>query len=237
LSDAEAVAGVAPPQGSVKWYDDFLKILESRNVAKVDKTFLQNQSMASGNESKMISGLKFLGLIDKEGNATETMNSLSVKGEKRKENLEKVVRTAYSLLFDVVKIKLEEADSDTLVNCFKTDYKMGSLTTAEQGARIFVFLTQQAGIPLSQSIVEKLAVSLERAKALSQTARKPRAQKPIPEPQAGQIIRKLPEEVLARFELKDTGYVDIKSKDDFEIAKAYWKALAKKLGITEEIES
>jgi len=39
---------------------------------------------------------------------------------------------------------------------------------------------------------------------------------------------------LARFTLKDTGYVDVKDKDTFEIAKAYLKVLAKKLGIKEE---
>lgn len=42
------------------------------------------------------------------------------------------------------------------------------------------------------------------------------------------------EDVLARFTLKDIGYVDIKDKDTFQIAKAYLKVLAKKLGIAEE---
>lgn len=35
---------------------------------------------------------------------------------------------------------------------------------------------------------------------------------------------KLPEEVLARFILKDVGYVDIKDADTFGIAKAYFKS-------------
>lgn len=38
---------------------------------------------------------------------------------------------------------------------------------------------------------------------------------------------------LARFTIKDVGYVDIKDRDTFEIAKAYLKVLAKKLGIEE----
>lgn len=42
------------------------------------------------------------------------------------------------------------------------------------------------------------------------------------------------EGILARFTLKDIGYVDIKDKDTYEIAKAYLKVLAKKLEITEE---
>lgn len=42
------------------------------------------------------------------------------------------------------------------------------------------------------------------------------------------------EGVLARFTLKDIGYVDVKDKDTYQIAKAYFKVLAKKLKITEE---
>ena len=159
LSETETVTGFLPPQGVVVWYDILLGLLENRQISKVDRAFLQNQEpkIASGNEHKLIAGLKFLGLIDKDGNATEAMNSLSLKGEKRRENLEKVVRKAYCLLFEKVKIKLEEVDSDTLINSFKTDYKMKSITTAEQAARIFVFLAQQAGITLSQPILDRLS--------------------------------------------------------------------------------
>jgi len=47
------------------------------------------------------------------------------------------------------------------------------------------------------------------------------------------IFTAIPERVLARFILKDVGYVDVKDKDTFEIARAYLKVLAKKLGINE----
>lgn len=42
------------------------------------------------------------------------------------------------------------------------------------------------------------------------------------------------EGVMARFTLKDIGYVDVKDKDTYQIAKAYLKVLAKKLGLSEE---
>jgi len=179
LSETETATGFLPPQGVVVWYDILLRLLENRQISKVDKAFLQNQEpkIASGNEHKLIAGLKFLGLIDKDGNATEAMNNLSLKGEKRRENLENVVRKAYCLLFEKVKIKLEEVDSDTLINSFKTDYKMKSITTAEQAARIFVFLAQQAGITLSQPILDRLSVSVEKARKASGIAKKPRGTK------------------------------------------------------------
>jgi hypothetical protein len=40
--------------------------------------------------------------------------------------------------------------------------------------------------------------------------------------------------VYGRFSLKGVGYVDIKDRETFELAKAYFKVLAKKLGIVEE---
>jgi len=166
MGESEATTGFLPAQGSTGWYDTLLKLLEIRQITKVDKAFLEDQDpkIASHNETKFIAGLKFLGLIDKEGNATEAMDNLSLKGVTRKENLEKVVRKAYCLLFDKVKIKLEETDPNTLINCFKIDYKMGSLTTAEKASRVFVFLAQQAGIPLSEAIVKELGASQESKK-------------------------------------------------------------------------
>ena len=44
----------------------------------------------------------------------------------------------------------------------------------------------------------------------------------------------LPNDVLARFTLKGAGYIDIKDKDTFGIAKAYLKVLSKKLGFPEK---
>lgn len=236
MSESEATTGFLPAQGSTVWYDILLKLLESRQITKVDKAFLENQDpkIASHNEAKLIAGLKFLGLIDKEGNATEAMGSLSVVGNKRKENLEKVVRSAYCILFDKVKIDLEKAEANTLINSFKSDYKMGSLRTAKEAAKIFVFLAQKAEMALSESIVKELSTSLERKRRVS---RQPRQVKKDEQRTGEGGQEPLPEEALARFTLKDVGSVDIKDEDTFGLAKAFMKVLAKKLGIAEKEES
>lgn len=233
-SKTEQTSGkVKPPFGSVPWYSDFLKLAKRIKVDKVDVQFLRTHEISSeGNESKVVNGLKFLGLINEDGTATEKMKILGFGGEEFQKNLENIIREAYTVLFDTVK-DLEKAKPQDIINCFKGDYYQMAPTTAKTGAQVFVFLAQKAEIPLSQEIIDELAVSEEKKKV----ARKPRAQKSMQEPQAGQIMSKLPEEVLARFELRGTGYVDIKNKDDFEIAKAYWKVLFKKLGITEEKEN
>jgi hypothetical protein len=223
---------VKPPFGSVPWYSEFLNLAKRIKIDKVDVQYLRNHEISSkGNESKVVNGLKFLGLINEDGTATEKMKGLGFEGEEFQKHLENIIREAYAVLFDTVK-DLEKAKPQDIINCLKGDCYQMAPTTANTGAQVFVFLAQKAGIKLSEEITTELAISEERKKV----ERRPR-EKLKQELPPGQIKGKLPEEVLARFELKGTGYVDIKSKDDFEIARAYWKALAKKLGITEEEES
>lgn len=214
--------------------------METRAIPKVDIEFLRNQTIASGNEGKIIAGLKFLSLVDKEGNAKEEMNSLCVRGDVRKENLSKIVRKAYTKLFDFVKLDLENADTDTLINVFKSDYVMGSLTTAKNAALVFVYFAKQANIPLSEDIKNNLSKTNDtHGVPAHEKVKKPadiqnkskegsfKEKKDIPS---------LPNDALARLELVGTGYVIIKDKNDFEIAEAYWKALRRKL-YPEEVKS
>lgn len=52
--------------------------------------------------------------------------------------------------------------------------------------------------------------------------------------EAADIEGPLPPTAMARFTLKDVGYVDIKDADTYMIAKSYMKVLAKKLNIKEK---
>lgn len=151
-----------PPYGSVKWYDEFFKLLERIQIDKVDSSFLKTEKIAVGNEYKVINGLKFLDLIDENGKATARMRSLSVVGEEFTKNFEKMVRDAYSVLFS--KVDLEKGMKDDVINSLIRQYKMAR-SIAEQGAKIFVFLAQKGQIPISKSIDEDLAVTTRTRKA------------------------------------------------------------------------
>lgn len=165
---------VQPPYGSVKWYNDFFKLLERIIIDKVDASFLQTHKIANGNEYKLITGLKFLGLIDQNGKAKERMKGLSVVGEKFTKNLEKTVRDAYSVLLGKI-TNLEKAEPQDVINCLITDYKMAR-STATMGAKIFVFLAQKAEIPVSESLTElrtpALEVKRKRAKRKKRESKK-----------------------------------------------------------------
>jgi hypothetical protein len=219
-----------PPFGAVQWYSDFFKLCERIKIDRVDVQFLRTHEIASkGNENKVVNGLKFLCLIKEDGSATEKMKSLGVVGEGFQKSLQAIVREAYSVLFNAFKNDLEKAKPQDVINSLRgKPYEMAP-STAKLGAQVFVFLAQKAEIPLSQEIVDELEVSQERKK-VTHFERKPRPHK---EDEEESPQKQLPQEAIARLILRGTGHVDIKDKDDFEIAKAYWKVLSKKLGIAE----
>lgn len=152
-----------PAFGPVKGYDDFFKLLERIRVDKVDVKFLQTEKIASGNERKIVNGLKFLDLIDENGNSKENMKSLYLKGEDFAKSLGKAVRDAYSVL--VEKVDIQKATTNDIVNSLQRDYGMAP-STANQGACVFLFLANKAGLPLSLSLAEESTGLQEKPKKI-----------------------------------------------------------------------
>ena len=164
--DSTLTQQLQPPYGSVKWYDDFFKLLERLDISEVNLPFLKTHKIASGNEYKLVTGLKFLDLINEDGTATERLRSLRLTGETFTENFQKMVRDAYAVLLKTVK-DLEKAMPNDVVNTLIDKYGMAR-STAKRGAKIFIFLAQKAGIPISTQLAEfrkkELEVTRERKK-------------------------------------------------------------------------
>jgi hypothetical protein len=142
-----------PPYGGQAAFATFLAKLQKRRMDRVDGPFLRELEIASpGNESKVINGLKFLGLIREDGTATEKMRALYVEGEQFQKALESVVREAYSVLFK--NINVGNAQTVDVRNCFKVDYGMAPQLAVE-ATRIFTYLAKAAGIQLSPEIMSE----------------------------------------------------------------------------------
>jgi len=125
------VKQLSPPYGGVAWYTSFFELLERVQIDKVDVSYLETNKIASGNEYKVVNGLRFLGLIDEKGNATDKMKSLKVVGDEYKKNLEKIVREAYIGLIN--KVDLEKAKPEDIINTLINEYGMAR-RTAQEGA-------------------------------------------------------------------------------------------------------
>ena len=142
-----------PAYGSVKWYREILDVVRKKKPKIIDKDFLRINQIAPGNEAKVLIGLKFLGIIDEEGNPTELMDSLRTLNEDEfKEALRNIINKAYADLFE--RLILERASFMDLVTYFMQVHGM-SEAIAKQAARCFIFFCQESGIALPESLTIK----------------------------------------------------------------------------------
>ncbi len=217
-----------PASGSVQWYEAFLDILKRRKISKVDSEFLSE--IAPHNEAKMKLGLRFLGLIEEDGTCTEKLSSLMIEGEEEfRQRLAQVLKDAYTDVFS--SINLNKALKKDITNHFIENAKIAK-SSAIQATIIFSYLATKAGIEISDDLkVREVNMTGGNKEKKPHKDSNPKTKT---KSTAKEKLEPLPEEVIARFELKGTGHVDIKSVDDFEIAKAYWKTLCKKLGVVED---
>jgi hypothetical protein len=139
----------------------------------IDKSIFE--TMAGGVQSGMMSGLKFLGLIDDDGRPTPALVKLT-KAESepdRKAALAEILNRKYGAL---VSIGLDKASMKQLLDTLETTYRVSG-ETREKAARFFISAAQYAGIPLSRYITEG-GVSMGRRKP----AKRPAAPPPAPLP-------------------------------------------------------
>jgi len=131
------------------WLAKFFDLNHRQKIDKVGKEFVQLNIVGSGNESKMISALRFLGLIDENGDATPKLASLRVLGDDFRKNLTVIVTEAYHDL--VSTIVLDAARPENLINFFVQRYDY-SPALAKSALGLFVWLASQTDLGLSQEL-------------------------------------------------------------------------------------
>ncbi len=95
----------------------------------------------------LLSTLKFLNLVEKNGKTTTALQSLQLRGDEFKQSLEEVVRHAYADLF----LKLDPARDSraNIMNYFMKHYST-SPSGADKATTLFLDLCGEAGIPTLQ---------------------------------------------------------------------------------------
>jgi hypothetical protein len=141
-----------PPYGNVTWYEDFSKKIHSgRDFDRLDKEWIKINIVKGPNATMVFNGLRFLGLVEEDGKVTEKLKSLRSFGDEFKQNLGKVVKEAYSLLFS--NVALESAKPETLLSFFAKYYGYGE-SAGNAATEIFVYLCGQAEIPIPKELQE-----------------------------------------------------------------------------------
>jgi len=113
--------------------------------SKVDAGYLQRFGIAPANESYIISILRFLGLIDEEGNRREETTQYFYGGDEVfKSGFEQRLRDGYSQVFGEMGDEALTADKTVMTNWFRGSDKTSALVGQRQ-ASTFLTLIALAG--------------------------------------------------------------------------------------------
>lgn len=195
-----------PPYGSVGWYEKFLDIAQSRRLDIVDYDFISMNIAGSQNKYTVLSGLKFLGLVDENNRGTNRLDSLRVIGEEFKKNLGVIIQSAYQNLFSTVVI--QRAKTEMLVNFFMQRYNLSGITST-QATRVFVMLCKKAGIELPPELDVKIEGRSKEKKTTKQT-------REIIERKQEKVMQTIPSSNIVELKLGDI--VIRLPKDDYNSA-------------------
>lgn len=132
------------PDARLKGVHEFLEIIRNEKEwtpEKIDIDLLKTLNIASGGETNLVKALLFLGIITKDGIPTDEFENIR---SELKDNLARLVRSAYSNLFNTIPInRITQA---TLVSFFQVQGY--AKDTSEYRAKLFVELCTISGISL-----------------------------------------------------------------------------------------
>jgi hypothetical protein len=143
--------------------------------SKVDASYLQRFNIAPANESYLISILRFLGLIDEDGNRVEDKTEYFFGNDDSfKSGLEGRLRMAYSQVFDEMGEQALDAPKEDLIHWFRASDKTSEVIGQRQ-ASTFQTLAALAGhgdLPAGRSGAGKKAATATPGSAIKKTAAK-----------------------------------------------------------------
>lgn len=186
---------VTPPYVSASAFDRFLELAGQKSWPEVSSKLLRDNGFSEGQSFPILSGLKFLGLIDDDGKSSSLLDDItaSTTEEQLRDVLRGIVENAYSDLIETIVV------SDANVNQIDGYFRRRNIapTVAKRSARFFIWLANRAGIEVGDSVeLYKRSTKADRPKKKkSGTPRKP------------------PEKVI-----KGINFSDFQSAEDYEKA-------------------
>ena len=128
------------PYSRLKGISEFMTFVQEPGwkPSKIDIVLMKRLGMAQGKEGEAVYALKFLGLIDDEGQPTSEFDNLK---QNYQGTMKRLVEEKYSEFFSLIPARL--ANQARLVNFFGEPVE-----TAEYQAKLFVWFCEQAGIEL-----------------------------------------------------------------------------------------
>lgn len=168
---------VTPPYLSLAKLQKTIDILSARSFSEVSAVLFTSNGFSKLDAQLAISTLKFLGLVDENGRATEQMPALRLKGDARKESLGGIVRSAYKKLFDTVDAPQNLSTID-LANAFHAHYPKLSDRVIRTAMPVFIKLCEYGGLKEEGSVVARTIKPREKNSDKKQPSKKTPANLP-----------------------------------------------------------
>lgn len=159
-----------------------IDLLSTRNLPKITVGDLESRKFAKSTGFQAIQGLKFLGVLDADGNTTEKARIFSMQGSGKEEKLEELIREAYSLLFATVP-NAEALSRKELHDEFMAIYNLSG-RLADSATPAFLWLCVQAGLKINEVIDV-----IERKPSVKKTI-----DKNLPKPEKKEVMSEKPQD-------------------------------------------
>lgn len=139
-----ATKETVPPYLAVSRMDKVLELARTRTLNEVSTSLFSTYGFSTTDAALAVKFLKFIGAVDDDGKATETMKELRWEAEdRRKQAFASIVRNAYAKLFDAVKEPYNLPRTE-LADEFKVQYNQSTRIT-ETALPVFLKLCEYAG--------------------------------------------------------------------------------------------
>ena len=176
------------PYFPIIWLDEFLKLIKRVRIDRVDRKWIaSNNICGEANASKVVTGLKFLKLIDTEGKVIDAnLNLLKLEGEPYKAAFQKIIKEAYKDLLN--KVDISKAYPVDLLNYFISTFHY-SKPSAKAALALFLHLASLAGLPLSNELSKrKTTPEPNENRSPATTSRRPRKPRGIQKAQTESML-------------------------------------------------
>ncbi|WP_432021687.1 DUF5343 domain-containing protein [Streptomyces parvus] len=158
--------------------------------SKIDADYLRRFNIAPGNESYIIVVLRFLGIIDEDGNRIDGQSDyLYSNSDGFQSGLENAIRTSYSRLFDEMSDALQ-VERGNLIHWFRAADKTSELVGRRQAStfRTLAALAGNGDLPVRASPNKKPSITSDgTAKKTMAKRSTPRRSDTPPAPAPGEV--------------------------------------------------
>lgn len=138
-----------PPYGSINRLHYVFDLFSTHNFSQISPSLLRDRGFSGSDAFQTIAAIKFLGIIDSEGNKTGHMTKLQLKGDERTQVVLDIVKSAYKKLFDTVE-EPYKLSKDDLYNDFISIYGLSG-RLASTAVPNFLWLCKEAGLEVSEA--------------------------------------------------------------------------------------